>query len=253
MIPIRARLENSAVTFGCWVTIGSPHSAEIVGQAGFDWVIIDTQHGGLAEAQLLPMFQALDLTGTPALVRVPWNDEALIMRAADLGAAGVVVPMVNTPQDALRAVQALRYPPKGIRSFGPVRNYYSADGQSEDPLCLVMIETAEALENLDAIADTPGLDGLLVGPVDLALSMGHGLSLEAPAPVLDAIGRVAGICREKGLICASVALGMANAAEQLSRGVRMLSSGADSLFLRRAAAQEVQELRALDADGKGPA
>lgn len=253
MIPIRAKLKESAVTFGCWLAIGSSQSAEIVGQAGFDWVIIDNQHGGLSEAQLLPLFQALDLTGTPALVRVPWLDPALIMRAADLGAAGVVVPMVNTPEDASSAVQALRYPPQGIRSFGPVRNYYSADGQSEDPLCLVMIETVQALENLDAIAATPGLDGLLVGPVDLALSMGLGLSLQMPEQVLDAIERIGGVCRERGLICASVALGMANAAEQIGRGVRFLSSGADSLFMRRAASQEVQDLRALDTGGAGEA
>jgi 4-hydroxy-2-oxoheptanedioate aldolase len=245
MVPIRTKLENGAVTVGTFLAIGSAHSAEIIGQAGFDWVILDTQHGGFSEPQLLPMLQALDLKATPALVRVNWLDPAQIMRAADLGAAGVVVPMVNTPEDAARAVAAIRYPPHGMRSFGPVRTYYAQDGTSEEPLCLVMIETVEALENLAEIAVTPGLDGLLVGPVDLALSMGRGLSLEMPASVLDAIERVAAVCREHGLIAASVALGHANAKEQLKRGIRFLSSGADSLFMRRAAAEELAVLRGL--------
>lgn len=247
MVPIRAKLENSTVTFGTWLAIGSSQSAEIMGQIGFDWVIIDTQHGGSSEALLLPMLQALDMTGTPALVRVNWLDPALIMRSADLGAAGVVIPMVNTAEDARTAVQALRYPPNGMRSFGPVRQYYSPEGKSEDPLCLVMIETAEALANLESIAATPGLDGLLVGPVDLALSMGLGLSLQMPDAILDAIEKVAAVCRTANLLCASVAFGTENAADQIARGVNFLSSGADSLFMKRSAEAELEALRKLGA------
>lgn len=245
MALIRPKLAQAKVTFGTWLAIASSHSAEVMGRAGFDWVILDSQHGGLSEALLLPMLQALDLTGTPALVRVPWRDPALIMRALDLGAAGVVVPMVNTAEDAEEAVRASRYPPRGMRSFGPVRSFYSADGASEDPLCIVMIETVEALANLEAIAATPGLDGLLVGPVDLALSMGHGPALQMPGEVLDAIGTVAECCRRHGLIAASVSIGPDNAAEQIARGVTFLTSGADSLFMRRGAEEEVRRLRGL--------
>jgi len=243
MVPIREKLTDNAVTFGTWLAIGSSHSAEIMGRVGYDWVIVDTQHGGLSEANLLPVFQALDLTGTPALVRVPWLDPALIMRALDLGAAGVVIPMVNTAEDAARAVEAARYPPHGLRSFGPVRSYYSADGTPEDPVCIAMIETVEAMKNLEAIAETPGLDGLLVGPVDLALSMGLGLALQMPDAVLDAIEEVAEACSKQGLIAASVALGLDNAADQIRRGVSFLASGADSLFMKRAAGEDLQALR----------
>lgn len=245
MALIRPKLAQTKVTFGTWLALASSHSAEVMGRARFDWVILDTQHGGLSEALLLPMLQALDLTETPALVRVPWRDPALIMRALDLGAAGVVVPLVNTAADAEEAVKAARYPPRGMRSFGPVRSFYSVQDESEDPLCIAMIETAEALGNLEEIAATPGLDGLLVGPVDLALSLGHGPALQMPPQVLDAIGTIAACCRRHGLIAASVSIGPDNAAEQLARGVTFLTSGADSLFMRRGAEEEIKRLRGL--------
>lgn len=245
MPSLRTRLSEASLTIGTWLAIGSSHSAEVMGQVGFDWVIIDTQHGGVSEAGLLPIVQALGLSSTPAFVRVNWLDPALIMRAVDLGAAGVVVPMVNTADAAASAVRAVRYPPDGIRSFGPVRSYYAVDGAREEPLCIAMIETAEAMANLEAIAATPGLDGLLVGPVDLALSMGLGLSLEMPEQVLDAIERVANVCRDHELIAASVAFGRTNAEEQIRRGVTFLTCGADTLFMKRAAGEELAALRQM--------
>jgi 4-hydroxy-2-oxoheptanedioate aldolase len=245
MIPLRPKLTQAAPLFGTWIASADPLTAEVMGRVDFDCVVLDTQHGGISEAQLLPLFQALDAAGTPALVRVNRLDPALIMRAADLGAAGVVVPLVSTPEDARAAAAAIRYPPAGMRSFGPVRSYYAADGAREEPLCLVMVETAEAMVNLDAIAATPGIDGILVGPVDLALSMGLGLSPDMPGAVLDAIADVAAACERHGVVCASVALGLANARAQLDRGVRLMTSGADTLFMRRAAAQELEELRRL--------
>lgn len=245
MIPLRSKLTSGAPVFGTWIASSDPLSAELMGRIGFDCVVLDTQHGGIAESQLLPLFQVFDATATPALVRVNWLDPAAIMRAADLGAAGVVVPMVSTAQDARRAVEAIRYPPRGIRSFGPVRTYYSAEGEGEEPLLLVMVETAEAMGNLDAIAATPGLDGILIGPVDLALSMGLGLRLEMPGEILDAIETVAATCRRHGIVCASVALGLANARAQLDRGVQLMTSGSDTLFMRRAATQELEDLRQL--------
>jgi len=245
MTTLRQKLAGDAPVLGTWIASADPLSAELMGKIGYDCVVIDTQHGGIAESELLPLFQTFDLTGTPALVRVNWLDPAKIMRAADLGAAGVVVPMVSTAEDARAAVAAIRYPPHGIRSFGPVRTYYTADGSKEDQLLLVMIETAEGLDNLDAIAATPGLDGILIGPVDLALSIGLGLRLEMPDEILDAIERIAEACRKHDIVCASVALGLANAAAQIARGVQLMTSGSDTLFLRRAAAQELEALRGL--------
>jgi 4-hydroxy-2-oxoheptanedioate aldolase len=245
MATLRERLLGSPPAFGTWLAVDNSISAEVMGRVGFDAVLVDTQHGGASEATLLPLFQALDAAGTPALVRVPWLDPARIMRAADLGAAGVIVPLVNTVADAEEALRAIRYPPRGMRSFGPVRHWYSPEGAAQDALCIVMIETTEALDNLDLIAATPGLDGLLVGPVDLALSMGLPLSLDMPDGVLDAVGRVAEACRKHGLICASVSFGIENAALQLDRGVTFLTSGSDSMFMRRAAEAELAALRKL--------
>jgi 4-hydroxy-2-oxoheptanedioate aldolase len=219
-----------------------------MGHVGFDWVILDTQHGGMTEADLLPIIQALNCTGTPTLVRVNWIDPALIMRAADLGADGVVIPMVNSRSDAETAVASIRYPPNGIRSFGPLRNYYM-DEDREEPLCICMIETVQALDNVEEIARTPGLDGLLVGPADLALSMGLEVSMAMPPQVLDAIEKVASACRKNRLIAASVGFGLENIEEQLRRGVTFITAGADTLFLRQGAAAEVEKLKRLKTGG----
>lgn len=235
---------NAGVTIGTWLQIGSSQTAEIMGQAGFDWVILDTQHGGMSEASLLPLLQALSATGTPALVRVNWLDPALIMRAGDLGADGVVIPMVNTPEDAELAVRSIRYPPRGMRSFGPLRNYFIG-GEAKQALCLCMIETVEALANVEKIAAVPGLDGLLVGPADLALSMGLEFAGPMRPEVLDGIERVAAACRNNGLIAASVAMDTANLGDQVQRGITFITMGADSLFMRQAAAAQLAQARDL--------
>lgn len=239
---VREAVAAGRPTFGAWVTLGDTISAELMGKAGYDWVILDTQHGGVTWDAMLGLVQALDLGGTRALVRVGWTDQMQIMRAMDVGALGVIVPMVSTPEQAAFAAQAVRYPPHGIRSFGPVRNYYGAPGGTpEEPLCLVMIETAEALDNLDAIAATPGVDGLFVGPVDLALSLGLGPAFVMPEPVLAGIDAVVAACRRHGVISGCAALG--NAGELAARGVQFLTLGSDAGMVRRGAAEDVAQMR----------
>jgi 4-hydroxy-2-oxoheptanedioate aldolase len=226
------------------VTLADPVANELMGKAGYDWVILDTQHGGIGWDRLLGAMQALDLGGTRALVRVGWTDPMQIMRALDLGAIGVIVPMVSTAEQAQIAAEACRYPQHGIRSFGPVRNYYAAPGGApEDPLCFVMIETAAALDNLDAIAATPGVDGLFVGPVDLALSLGLGAALVMPDAVKAAVDRVIEVCRRTGRISGCAALGAPNAEELIGRGVQFLTLGADAGLVRRGAAEDVALIR----------
>ena len=249
MANLRDKL-SSGVSIGTWLQIGSSQTAEIMGQVGLDWVILDTQHGGMSESDLLPILQALSSTGTPALVRINWLDPALIMRAGDLGADGVVIPMVNTPEDAELVVRSIRYPPRGMRSFGPLRTYFIG-GEAKQALCLCMIETVEALANVEKIAAVPGLDGLLVGPADLALSMGLDFTGPMSAQVLDAIERVAAVCQQHGLLACSVGMTAANVAEQIRRGVTFITVGADSMFMRQAAMQEVGQLRkALESEAK---
>ncbi len=231
-------------TFGSWISLRDSAAAEIMGKAGYDWVILDTQHGALGWDDLLGLMQALDLGATRALVRVGWNDPMQIMRALDLGAAGVIVPMVSTAEQARIAAQAVRYPPHGIRSYGQVRNYYAQrDEAAPEPLCMVMIETAEALDNLEAIAATPGVDGLFVGPVDLALSLGLGAALTMPEPVLAAIDDVVAACGRHGVIPGCAALGLDNARALAQRGVSFVALGADAGLLRRGAAADLAQAR----------
>ena len=246
---IRQAAKRGDATYGSWLTIRDSVAAEIIGKAGYDWVILDTQHGAVAWDDLIGLFQALDLGGTRGLVRVGWCDAMQIMRALDLGAAGVIVPMVSTAEQAAIAAQATRYPPAGIRSYGPVRNYYAQAGTpAPEPLCMVMIETAEALTNLDAILATPGVDGAFVGPVDLALSMGLGAALVMPPEVLAAIDDIIAACRRHGVIAGCAALGLENARLLAERGMQFLALGADAGLLRRGAAEDLAKVRSW---GKG--
>src|SRR5579871_43877 len=156
---IRQALGEGRPSFGAWAVLPSSLTAEFMGGAGFDWVIVDAQHGAVVPGDLVPVIQALQLGGTPAVVRVPWTDAAMIMRVLDFGAAGVLVPMVNSPDDAAACAAALRYPPDGIRSYGQTRPRYASTAEANaDVVLLVMIETVEALANVAAIAETPGVD-----------------------------------------------------------------------------------------------
>ncbi len=248
MDKVREAITAGRATFGSWISISDSVSVEMMGKAGFDWVILDTQHGGINWDNILHALQALDLSGTRAFVRVGWTDPMQIMRALDLGALGVVVPMVSNAEQARTAAQATRYPPHGIRSFGPVRNFYAVSDSPIEPLCFVMIETAEAMENLDAIAATPGVDGLFVGPVDLALSLGLGPALQMPDLVLEAIDKVIAVCRRHGKIAGGAGLGAPNTKLLMERGMQLLTLGSDAGFIRRGAAADVELARQWQAD-----
>jgi 4-hydroxy-2-oxoheptanedioate aldolase len=244
MDKVRSAIAAGRPTFGSWVSTGDPMLAEVIGKAGYDWVILDTQHGAIDWHHLLTSFQALDLGGTRALVRVGWSDPMQIMRALDLGALGVIVPMVSNAEQAALAAQATRYPPHGNRSFGAVRNYYGTPGaELPQPLCLAMIETAEAMDNLDAIAATPGVDGLFVGPVDLALSLGLGPALVMPDPVFAAIDKVVEACARHGIMAGCATLGMPNAKALMERGVRFLTLGSEVGLIRRGAAADLAQVK----------
>lgn len=162
-----------------WLSIGNAFSAEIMAAQGYDSLTIDMQHGALGYADALPMFQAMRASGVVPMARVPWLEPGSIMRALDAGAYGIVCPMVNTALDAATLASYMRYPPEGLRSFGPTRaNFATGPGYAAEAngeiLCLAMIETAEALENVEAIAATPGIDGLYIGPADLTLGVTNG-------------------------------------------------------------------------------
>jgi 4-hydroxy-2-oxoheptanedioate aldolase len=198
---------------------------------------------------MVPMFQAIRAEGVAPITRVLSSDPFLIMKALDAGAWGVIVPFVNSAEDAARAVAACRYPPQGTRSYGPVR----AAGVigSRDPeelggevLCLVMVETREALEKVDEIAATPGLDGIYIGPSDLALSLGLRPSLEIQeGEHADAIQRIREACHEPGIAAGIHSPDGGWAKKHAGDGFDMVTVATDAALLRNAAGREVATAR----------
>ena len=186
-----------------WLAIPSGFSAEVMAHQGWDSLTIDMQHGLVDYAAATRMLTAIATTGTEALVRVPWLEEGIIMKMLDAGAGGVICPMVNTRDDAERLAAATRYPPQGKRSFGPIRAqfHFGADYHqhaNDSVVVLAMIETAEALENAERILSTPGLDGMYIGPADLASSLGCEISMTpTAAPVVKAIDELLALARRR--------------------------------------------------------
>jgi 4-hydroxy-2-oxoheptanedioate aldolase len=225
---LRAALSAGPV-LGFWAAIPSSVTAETAAATGVGYVVIDQQHGVVDASVTLAMLQGIQAGGAAGLVRVPRSDPFLIGHPLDLGALGVIVPMVESAAEAARAVAACRYAPEGERSIGLVRG--AADGG--DPVCLVMIETRKGLEAVEEIAATPGLDGLYIGPSDLSLS--HGLqptiTLEHP-PVLEGIERVRAACAERGLLCGLHCLDAGDAARFSSAGFALLTVGHDFRHLK---------------------
>ena len=177
---IRDRVLNREILSGTWLNLGSSMAAEIAANAGFDWLVIDLEHGAGDHESCLHQLQAI--AGTPAvpIVRVAWNEAPRFKRVLDLGAAGVVVPYVTTPEEARQAVAAMRYPPQGIRgaaslnraaNFGKDFASYVSDA-NRNLVTIVQVETEGTLDLLDDIAAIDGVDVLFVGPLDLSLSLG---------------------------------------------------------------------------------
>ena len=159
--PLTSAFRRGEQVLGAWGTLPDPFAAEIFGRQGYHYVCVDQQHGMIDDSTAFPMIQAISASGAAPIVRTRWNEPAAIMSALDAGALGVVVPMIETREDALAAVRACRFPPAGLRSYGPIR---ARDVMgSTDPVvlgdvaCIIMIETASALDDLDAIVSTPGV------------------------------------------------------------------------------------------------
>src|SRR5438067_7231615 len=170
---VRRSWREGKPAVGAWLSLPNSFSAELMAQQGFDYLTIDMQHGLIDYADAVHMLQAISTTTVTPFVRVPWNDPATIMKVLDFGAYGVLVPLINTAEDAAKAVAACRYPPVGMRSSGPVRavHYGGADylAHANDEIVVMgMVETKEGLANLDAICATPGLDAIYIGPSGLA-------------------------------------------------------------------------------------
>jgi 4-hydroxy-2-oxoheptanedioate aldolase len=231
--------------------------AEILAGGGVDYVCVDQQHGVIDYDSAVPMFQAIRAEGVAPITRVLSNDPFLIMKALDAGAWGVIVPLVNSSEDATRAVSACRYPPRGMRSYGPVRaagvlGTREPEELGSEVLCLVMVETREGLERVDEIAATPGLDGIYIGPSDLALSLGLPPTLDVREDEhAEAIERIREACHRNGIAAGIHSPSGHWARRHAEAGFEMVTVATDAALLRAAAIQELDVARARSAGTQG--
>ena len=192
-------------TINGWLAIPNSFSAETMAQQGWDSLTVDMQHGVVDYQAMVTLLQAISTTSTVPMVRVPWREPGIIMKTLDAGAYGIICPMINTKAECEELVAACHYPPRGNRSFGPIRAliYSGADypkHANDTVLAIAMIETKTALANLDEITSVPDLDAVYVGPADLANSMGHEPRFDPEEPkVLEAIATILKTAKGKGL------------------------------------------------------
>ncbi|MFH1719259.1 MAG: aldolase/citrate lyase family protein [Planctomycetota bacterium] len=252
MKKIKARIYNGETLIGCWSNLGSPLTSEIVGMAGFDWVLIDIEHGAGSEGQVLHQLQALEHTPAAAIVRVESYQRQRFHRVLDLGAEGIMCPRIYTVDEARQAVKSIRYQPEGSRGvarmiraarFGSDFDEYYANHKN-NLVCIVQIETEEILDSLDSVAATDGIDVLFVGPIDLSIALNvygqfdHPKFVEAVRATAEATaknGKAAGVLLQKP--------------EEFKKyyelGFRFIACGSDSAFVLGGARKTIETLNEL--------
>lgn len=235
---LRRRILAGETLFGAWASLGSPGSAELLGRAGLDWVVVDLEHGNTTESELLAHLTAIEASGSVALVRPQSGERLRIGRALDLGAAGIVVPRLDTAEQVREAVTFLRYPPGGQRGvalltrgarLGTV-NHAGVAALNDDIVGIVQIESPLALEAADAFASTDGVDVLFVGPADLSHSLGIPGQFANPT-YQDALRRVVAACRAHGKAAGILLYDPASFAPHLDLGYTFVGIGADVSFV----------------------
>jgi len=245
--PLKEKLQRDEAVIGTFVQIGHPDVTEWLSHLGFDWLLLDTEHSPTHLESLQRMMQAMTGTNCVPIVRPQWNDPVVIKRILDIGAYGVLIPMVNSREDAENAVKACKYPPDGIRGFGPRRagmfdpDYFKT--ANDELLIAVQIETDRALKNLDEILAVPGIDAIYIGPWDLSVSLGFGVPPKWDEPkyvaafdrVLEASGRHK---KPAGMFTT-----IDNIEWAVRKGFRFNTVDDDDTFLMRGAQQAVEKAR----------
>lgn len=244
--------EGGAAVNG-WLAIPNGFSAEVMAHQGWDTLTIDLQHGVNDYSAMVSMLQAISTTPTVPLVRVPWLEPGILMKALDAGAYGVICPMVNTREDAQKLVAYTHYAPQGTRSFGPVRAllYGGADyaqHANDTIVTFAMIETAQALDNLDAILSVEGLDAVYIGPSDLSLSLGCKPAFDdVDPPVAQAIDHILARARAHGIV-AAIHNGTPEAAlARIAKGFQLVTISSDARLIAAGAQQVLGAMRAARA------
>lgn len=234
---------------GLWVSLANAYSAELVAGSGFDWLLLDGEHSPNAPTTVISQLQAVAPYAVSAIVRPAWNDKVLIKRYLDIGTQTLLIPYVQNEKEAAEAVAAIRFPPRGVRGvagttrasrYGRVADYAK---RAEEELCLlVQIETREGLDHLDAIARMDGIDGVFIGPADLAAAMGHLGNQQAPevqAAIQDAIKRIRGHGKPAGIL----ATDEASTRRYIEWGTTFTAVGMDAMLLAREADKLAKQYR----------
>jgi len=244
---VREKLSAGKATLGCFLGLGSPNVAELLGHVGFEWLVIETEHSALDITRVEQMLMAIQ--GTPAvpIVRLPSSDQVYIQRALDIGAMGIVVPLVKSVDEARAVVSATRYPPVGTRGFGPLRACnYMLDTKdyfyrsNENILTILILETRGAVDNLEAIASVPGVDVIYLGPFDLCLSLGLD-PMKQPHPEVEGIiERMLEIGEKTKVGMGIHAVNPEQLQKRLAQGFRMISYSTDHMMLSEAARRGLQ-------------
>jgi 4-hydroxy-2-oxoheptanedioate aldolase len=242
--------------FGAWLAIPSSFSAEIMANQGYDYICIDMQHGMIDYQTAVTMLQAISTTDATPFVRVPWNEPGIIMKMLDAGAMGVVIPMVNTVEEAKAAVGACRYAPDGYRSFGPVRAsiYAGSDyfkHSNDEVACIPMIETTTALENLDDILEVPGINAVYVGPADLSITLGQSPAMDNDGAFEEARLSIAAACARHNVV-AGIHANAGLAQKHQDAGFQMVTISSDQGAMASSARQDIKVVYGSTREGGNP-
>jgi len=244
-------LKNRELTIGSWITLGHTSVAEIMLQAGFDWLVIDMEHSAITLPKAQELIQVIELYGSVPLVRVGKNDDTLIKRVMDAGSHGVIVPMVNTKEDAQKAVSAVKYPPVGTRGVGLARAQgYGLEFDkyknwvNKESVVIVQIEHIKAVENLEAILTVDGVDGFIVGPYDLSASLGYPGEYSRPE-VARALEKVVRTSKKLNAMAGFhvVQPDVEDVKLKIKEGYRFIGYSLDTLFLGSACRKGLSEIR----------
>jgi 2-keto-3-deoxy-L-rhamnonate aldolase RhmA len=249
---LKKRLKAGETTFGAWLTVANPMIAELMAGVGFDWVLIDTEHGGISNEGLQTCLIAFNGSPTVPMVRVPWNDAVMIKQTLDMGADGILVPMVNSTAEARAAVSACKYPPEGTRGFGPRRasdygrktNEYVAQA-NDSVIVILQFEHVDAVAQIDSILAVPGIDVVCLGPTDMSGSAGVLRQFNHPT-VVKGMTSVINAAKARGL---AASIGITFADEEMrkwhSQGANFVFCGDDVSLLAASAGKALANMRQL--------
>ncbi|MCO5066294.1 MAG: aldolase/citrate lyase family protein [Rhizobiaceae bacterium] len=246
---LRTIWDSGGAAINGWLAIPNSFSAEVMAHAGWDSLTIDLQHGVQDYATSIAMLQAISTTSTVPLARVPWNEPGIIMKMLDAGCYGIICPMINTAQDAHDFVSACRYIPRGRRSFGPIRAtlYAGADypqHANDEIVTFVMIETQEALDNLDEILAVEGVDAIYIGPADLSLALGCTPKFDQDEkPVVEAIEMVVRKATEKGIVAGIQNGTPAYALKMIDLGFKFVTVASDARMMTARSSEIIGSMR----------